>query len=162
MKLPDHDRVLQSVPDSMHTIKDAVEHVIYLIIGKEDSTKVRKAENVLGRMSIDTLEEPVSIKRKTSGVASKGQKKKQEESQVSAAPFRLTAQEMRIADERVSSVIFPSHDFTPTAVFSKPTTLKSHDWKEVSKVDVQCYAWQIYNILTPSCRWCPRASSNTV
>ena len=69
---------------------------------------------------------------------------------------------MRIADKRVSSVIFPSHDFIPTAVFSKPTTLKSHDWKEVSKVDVQCYAWQIYNILTPSCRWCPRVSSNTV
>ena len=102
-----------------------------IIIGKEDSTKVRKAENAFGSSNVSILIQPVTKKRKTSGVASKGRKKKQEESQVSVAPFQLTAQEMRVADERVSSVIFPSHDFTPTAVFSKPTTLKSHDWKEV-------------------------------
>ena len=35
MKLPHHDRVTQTVPDAMHTIKDCIEKIVYLITGKE-------------------------------------------------------------------------------------------------------------------------------
>ena len=33
MKLPYHDRVNQMVPDAMHTVKDCVEKIFYLISG---------------------------------------------------------------------------------------------------------------------------------
>ena len=49
------------MPDSMHTVKDAVEHIFKLIIGKEDSVKVRKAEIELGRFGITS---PVIKKKK--------------------------------------------------------------------------------------------------
>ena len=51
------------MPDSMHTVKDAVEHIFKLIIGKEDSVKVRKAEIELGRFGITS---PVIEKKKGS------------------------------------------------------------------------------------------------
>ena len=35
MKLPHHDRVSQTVPDAMHTVKDCIEKIVYLITGKE-------------------------------------------------------------------------------------------------------------------------------
>ena len=34
MRLPGHDRVNQTVPDAMHTIKDSIEKLVYLIIGR--------------------------------------------------------------------------------------------------------------------------------
>lgn len=36
-------------PDAMHMVKDAVEHVFNVMVGKEDSMKVRQAEADLGR-----------------------------------------------------------------------------------------------------------------
>lgn len=33
MKLPDHNRLLQTVPDAMHTVKDLIEKIVYLVIG---------------------------------------------------------------------------------------------------------------------------------
>ena len=44
MKLKNHDQLSQTVPDAMHTIKVVMEHLFNLIIGKEDSLKVRQAE----------------------------------------------------------------------------------------------------------------------
>jgi len=35
MNLPGHDRVSQTVPDAMHTVKDCIEKLVYLIIGKK-------------------------------------------------------------------------------------------------------------------------------
>ena len=37
MKIPFHNRVSQTVPDAMHTIKVVVVHVFNVITGKEDS-----------------------------------------------------------------------------------------------------------------------------
>ncbi len=34
MRLPGHDRVRQTVPDAMHTIKDVVEKIVHLISGE--------------------------------------------------------------------------------------------------------------------------------
>lgn len=33
MRLPDHNRTLQTVPDAMHTVKDDVEKLVYLVTG---------------------------------------------------------------------------------------------------------------------------------
>ena len=33
MRLPCHDRVNQTVPDAMHTVKDCIEKIVYLITG---------------------------------------------------------------------------------------------------------------------------------
>ena len=33
MRLPYHDRTTQTVPDAMHTIKDCIEKIVYLITG---------------------------------------------------------------------------------------------------------------------------------
>ena len=34
MRLPHHNRIEQTVPDAMHTVKDCVEKVFHLITGK--------------------------------------------------------------------------------------------------------------------------------
>ena len=34
MDFPNHNRVLQVFPDAMHTIKDCIERIFYLIVGK--------------------------------------------------------------------------------------------------------------------------------
>ena len=123
MKLPYHNRVTQVFPDAMHTIKDAIVHVFNIMMGKEDSAKVRKAEGQL-RFGIPPMEE-------TEGEA-KGTKRQQKPSKrLPAAPFRLSDDETKIANDRATSVIVPSHDFSPKCIFSNPSGLKSHDWKEV-------------------------------
>lgn len=43
MKLPTHDRVTQSVPDAMHTVKDDVEGIFHLVTGRDDTEKVRRS-----------------------------------------------------------------------------------------------------------------------
>ena len=35
MRLPYHNRVDQTVPDAMHTVKDCIEKLLYLIIGMQ-------------------------------------------------------------------------------------------------------------------------------
>ena len=105
MKLPSHNPVRQTTPDSMHTIKDAIEHIFKLIIGKEDSVKVRKAEIQLGRFGITS---PV-IKKKNGS----------KDSDDCGVPFRLSDQEIKIADERALSILIPRHiDYLPGAIFS--------------------------------------------
>ena len=88
MKLPEHDRVDQTVPDAMHTVKDVVERMFRLIIGKSKSDGHRDGCN-------------------------------------------LSANHIVCADNRILSINFPSKDFTPGRIFSRPIGLKSHDWKEV-------------------------------
>ena len=91
----------QTVPDSMHTIKDAVEHYFYLIVGKEHSSgKTLQCEKGLKRFA-------------------------------STSPYTINKEQIKIADERACSIICPQHvDFTSSAFFSK-THFKSHDWKQV-------------------------------
>ena len=88
MKLPEHDRVQQTVPDAMHTVKDVIERLFKLIIGKSKSDGHRDG-------------------------------------------CCLSANDILCADNRILKVSFPSKDFTPGRIFSRPIGLKSHDWKEV-------------------------------
>ena len=100
----------QTVPDAMNTIKDAVEHFFYLIVGKDNNyTKVVAAEAELHRFGHSTISTttPANI------------------------PYRITKDQKKIADMRASSIICPKHvDFRSSAFFSK-THFNSHDWKQV-------------------------------
>ena len=117
MKMPFHDRVSQTVPDAMHTIKVVVTHVFNVIIGKEDSVSARKAELAIGRFQID--ESPAK------------RPKRNVRKQQTIPCYRISPEEISIANKRAMSVVMPSPDFTPGAIFSKTSGLKSHDWKEV-------------------------------
>lgn len=88
MKLPSHDPIRQTTPDAMRTISDVTEHIFKLIVGREDSVKVRKAKIELGnRFSIrSTLIE-----------------KKQ------CVPFRLSVDELKIADDHALGILAPPH-----------------------------------------------------
>lgn len=52
MKLPEHDRLQQAYPDAMDTVKDAIEHIFNLMIGREDSDKVWATEIDLDRFGL--------------------------------------------------------------------------------------------------------------
>lgn len=102
----------------MHTVKDAIEHIFNLMIGKEDSDKVRTTEIDLGRFGLSVNN---SRKRSRSG----------RRCRETGAPSRLTTDEISNANTRISCISIPSHDFTPGPIFSRTFGLKSHDWKEV-------------------------------
>ena len=115
MELKYHNPLFQTVPDAMHTVKDVIEHLFYLIIGKEDSIKVRRAEEELQRFSFSGT--PIA--------PTHGEKVHE------SAPFCITKQQIKLADQRACGIICPQHiDFVPRAFFSK-THFKSHDWKQV-------------------------------
>lgn len=54
MKFPQHDPVNQTVPDAMHTIKDAIVNLYDLIVGKDDTIKCRRCEKNLRRFGVTT------------------------------------------------------------------------------------------------------------
>ena len=119
MDLANHNPITQTVPDAMHTVKVVVEHLFMLILGKEESVKVRQAEMELHRFGLtsSTPTAPAHKRRK---------------SKLVVAPFRITTEQVKLADERACTIICPVHiDFIPRAFFSK-TNFKSHDWKQVS------------------------------
>lgn len=115
MKLPNHDRVEQCIPDAMHTIKDVLEHVFHLITGREDSEKVRKAEIEIGRFQLSENEEetPVLHPKKRRVLPN--------------CCFRLSSDDIKLANKRSSSVVLPSPDFTPGNIFTSTYGMKSHD-----------------------------------
>ena len=82
MKMPFHNRTIQAYPDAMHTVNDAVEHIFNLLIGKEDSVKVRKVETKLNWFGV--LIESTARKRK------RGQKNAASNVSLTSAPFRLS------------------------------------------------------------------------
>ena len=47
MKLPNHNRVLQTFPDAMHTVKDSIERVFFLLVGKSKLDKIATLEKKL-------------------------------------------------------------------------------------------------------------------
>ena len=47
-------------------------------------------------------------------------------------PWQLSTSDLRLAIERLHHIVVPSHlDFKAQNVFTHPTRLKSHDWKQV-------------------------------
>ena len=131
MKLPSHNRLTQTLPDPMHTVKDVIEHIFNLITGKEDNQKVRQAEAAIDRFGIEASSESSEdddpdVPRRTKHAKKCCRKKK-----LPDAVFRLTSDDIKLANERCQMVNYPSPDFTPGPIFTKASGLKSHDWKEV-------------------------------
>ena len=114
MELPNHNRTTQVFPDAMHTVKDCIERIFSLIIGKTNLDPIVKSETSLRRFNL-------SNKRKRSGT----------NKQAVRLPFVLSPEEIKLADKRSKSIIMPNSDFNPGCIFSRPGRLKSHDWKEV-------------------------------
>ena len=119
MDLDYHDPISQTVPDAMHTVKVVMQHLLYLIVGKEDSVKVRQAEIELQRFNLTCTSAPVAPASK------------QRKNELGSVPFRINKDEIKLADQRACYIICPLRvDFIPRAFFSK-TNFKSHDWKQV-------------------------------
>ena len=117
MDLPSHDAIQQTVPDAMHTIKDAIVNLHDLITGKDDTINCRQCEIDLGRFGITRREK---VDHKNPGV-----------------PYRLSSFEVKQADIRAQSIKTPHHiDFIPHRIFSKTSNLKSHDWKQVYSYNI--------------------------
>ena len=48
------------------------------------------------------------------------------------APFRLTSDELKVADKRAGNVQVPvGYGWSPRPLFAKYSYMKSHDWKQV-------------------------------
>ena len=92
-----HDPVCQTVPDAMHTVKVVMEHLLYLIVGKEDSIKVREAEIELKRFNLACTSAPFAP-------ASKKRK-----NELGFAPFRINKDKIKLADQYACSIICPLH-----------------------------------------------------
>lgn len=116
LRLPNHDAIKQTVPDGMHTIRDAIVNIFDIITGKDDTESCRKCEINLGRpfgMTSNTLKAKISRKEPV-------------------VTYSLSSTDIKLADMRSETIITPQHiDFVPGKFFSKPSALKSHDWKQV-------------------------------
>lgn len=124
MRLPHHDSVNQTVPDAMHTVKDVLERLFGLLVGRHNTEKVRKAEIQLGRLDLP-LQDPLTRKK----------------TKTSTVPYCLSKQQLQLADDRLRCISVPTHvDFHPRPIFVKLGYMKSHDWKQVLHTHVQ--AWQ--------------------
>ena len=125
LRLPHIDPIEQIDPDAMHTIKDVVERMFALIIGKDTSEtkeKITNAEEAFGRTFCTGLG-----KRKQGSSAAK-----------SSMLYQLTSESKKIADQRCEAIIVPSHvDYSSRPIFCKKVHFKSHDWKQVCG----CYCW---------------------
>ena len=109
-KLAFHNPVDQTVPDAMHTIKDAIEHFFNLIIGKYNYSKIMASEKELNRFGYNTAT-----------------------TETGNIPYGITKDQKKIADIRACSILCPKHvDFISSSFFTK-THFNSHDWKQVNK-----------------------------
>ena len=80
-------------------------------VGKSDAKgKITSAERSLGRFGLD----PTT-------------------SSHSNVPWQLSSSDLKLANQRIRDIHIPTHlDFKPKHLFSHPTRLKSHDWKQVT------------------------------
>ena len=53
MRLPGHNRTSQCFPDAMHTVKDCIERIFFLLIGKVNLDKITKCEKTLNRFGFN-------------------------------------------------------------------------------------------------------------
>lgn len=78
-------------------------------VGKSDTKckgKIANAERCLGRFNLNSTRMP---------------------------PWQLSSNDLKLANLRLKDIHIPIHlDFNPTFMFTNPTRLKSHDWKQVT------------------------------
>lgn len=71
---------------------------------------------------------------KTKRVKKKDGKGEKDSVSLPTTPFGLTKQQLEEADKRAKQVIVPAGDsiFSPGPIFSRPSRLNSHEWREVN------------------------------
>ena len=109
MRLPNHD-FIQACPDAMHTVKNCIERIFFLHIGKAKMDKVLLSESALGSFNLKVP----SRKRKQ---GEKTPKTKIEHQYV------LSSSELTHADAR-SKITMTSNDFMPANFFFQNYRLK--------------------------------------
>ena len=121
LSMPSHNRYDDVPVDPMHLIKNIVEHIVKLINGDNDSVKVRNQEKQLKRFSSAWIKE--------------GERK------LPKASFVLTKEEISLANDRLKQIRVPSgFDWNNHPFFSKPSVMKSHQWKQVAVHGVLKYS----------------------
>ena len=92
----------------------AIFHQSFYISGKSDAKgKVCKAEAAFGRFGLD----PTDLDTSTEQLS---------------MPWLLSKEDIQLAAERLDHIRIPAHiDCNPKHLFSNPSRLKSHDWKQV-------------------------------
>lgn len=115
MKLPNHNYLTQTYPDAMHTVKDCIERIFFLLIGKVNLDSIKNCETSLGRFYLNYS----------------NRKRKRQQGSLRPHPYVLSSDEIKLADKRSKAIIMPNRDFKPGTIFFRTTNLKSHDWKEV-------------------------------
>ena len=100
-----HNRIEETVPDAMHTIKDVIENFFYLNVGRDNFNKPMVSEAELQQLGSSNSTEGI--------------------------PYRIHNEQKKLANLRACSILCPEHvDFVSHAFFTK-THFKSHDWKQV-------------------------------
>ncbi|XP_069109797.1 uncharacterized protein [Argopecten irradians] len=149
MKLPGHNRLQESLPDSCHTIKDVTQNIMNVITNRNVNIHkivISEKENNRSHVITSTAEETIArlginncvSETRTKVTDQSGGKKKRKTNQSDSMirnlpdvyPFSLTKHELQKADDRAKSLIIPlSVGLKPAPFISKPGSLKSHDWK---------------------------------
>ena len=112
-QLSNHDRYLNTPVEPMHLLKNIVEHIVRLLSGSSDSSKLRMEEKFRGRFS------SIWVMNKAS-------------SKLPPAPFRLSTNEAKIANVRCLSIQVPiGFGWKPQAIFTSNIGMKSHSWKQL-------------------------------
>ena len=119
MMLPNHNRIKQVFPDTMHTLKDCIEKIFFLLIGKVNLKQIIDSEASLGRFGLN-------IKRKRTLTDHKAVH----------LPYILSSEEIKLAERRAKEIVLPNSDFEPGTIFNTTSSLKSHNWKEVLGLNI--------------------------
>ena len=139
-RMPGHNRMKQSVPDAMHTLKDVVKNVMDVCTGRVGNLdKIITSEQHRQRTHIIEVPEEEASSRISPPTTTSSDdpehptKKRKVFHDSQLLPFVLTQNELSIADRRANSIQLPIGMGTkPSSFISKTSSLKSHDWKELA------------------------------
>ena len=101
--------------EPMHVLKNVSEHLVSLMIGRSDSPKLRMEEKLRNRFRSSWIGDNHAARLP-----------------LPPAPFRLTKQEIKLANERCINIKVPSWvDWKHRRLFRNAMYLKSVEWKHV-------------------------------
>ena len=123
-RLPFHDRYLNTPVEPMHLLKNIAEHIVKLVSGISDSSKVRKEEEFRNRFPGSWVTQEKELR------------------DLSPAPFRLQREELTLANNRVLQITVPhGTDWKSRQLFSKNAIgqMKSVEWRLVLSTGILKY-----------------------
>lgn len=114
-RLPNHDRLMCTPVEPMHVLKNVSEHLVSLLTGRTDTIKVRMEEKLRNRFRSSWVGNDHGAR-----------------TPLPPAPFRLTKDEIKVANLRCVSIKVPTWvDWKHKKLFVKTVYVKSVEWKHV-------------------------------